>query len=74
MKSLLSSLYDINPISFIKLTDKSYRIKTNDKDYLLKYIENINIDIIIEKLKILQIDTFLFPITNNNGDYVFCNI
>lgn len=70
MKSLLSSLYNINPISFIKLSDKSYRIKTNDKDYVLKYIDNINIDLIIEKLNILQIDTFLFPLSNVNGDYV----
>ena len=70
MKSLLSSLYNIKPISFIKLSDKAYRIKTNDNDYVLKYIDNANIDVIIEKLTILKIDSFLFPIANINGDYI----
>ncbi len=70
MKSLLKTLYNIVPISFIKLSDKAYRIKTDTNDYVLKYVENSNIDIIIEKLSILNIDSFLFPIMNINGDYL----
>ena len=70
MKILLKNLYNIEPISFIKLSDKAYRIKTQDNDYVLKYVDNGNIDIIIEKLKILNIETFLFPIINNHGDYL----
>ena len=70
MKTLLKKLYDIDTISFIKLSDKCYRIKTKDNDYILKYIENTNIDIIIEKLSILNIDSFLFHIMNTDGEYV----
>ena len=70
MKVLLKNLYNITPISFIKLSDKCYRIKTTEKDYVLKYIDNANIDIIIEKLNILNIDSFLFPIINNQGEYI----
>lgn len=70
MKSLLKSLYDIDAISFIKLSDKAYRIKTNENDYILKYIDNKNIDLIIEKLSILNIDWFLLPKININNDYV----
>lgn len=70
MKELLKNFYNIDTISFIKLSDKSYRIKTNNNDYVLKYIDNPNIDIIIEKLKILKIESFLFPLMNINGEYV----
>lgn len=70
MKSLLSSLYNIEPISFIKLSDKAYRIKTKENDYVLKYIDNNNIDIIIEKLSVLKIDSFLFPLINKQNEYV----
>lgn len=70
MKELLKQLYQIEPISFIKLSDKAYRVKTNTSDYVLKYIDNTNIDIIIEKLSILNIDSFLFPILNINKEYV----
>ena len=65
MKELIKSYYDIDCISFIKLSDKAYRIKSNNKDYVLKYIDTRNIDIIIEKLSILKIDAFLFPLINN---------
>lgn len=70
MKTLLENLYNISPISFVKLSDKAYRIKTSNNDYVLKYVDNINIDMIIEKLTILKIDTFLFPIVNVKGDYI----
>lgn len=70
MKILLKNLYNIDPVSFIKLSDKVYRIKTNTNDYILKYVDNSNIDIIIEKLTILNINSFLFPLMNVNGDYL----
>lgn len=70
MKELIKELYNINTISFIKLSDKCYRIKSNENDYVLKYVDNINIDAIIEKLSILNIDSFLFPIMNIYGEYL----
>jgi len=70
MKELLNTLYNIKPISFIKLSDKAYRIKSENNDYVLKYIDNNNIDMIIEKLTVLKIDSFLFPLINIQGEYV----
>lgn len=70
MKELLSKLYNLETISFIKITDKVYRIKTQESDYILKYIEKTNLDNIIEKINILKINTFLIPILNNNNEYV----
>lgn len=70
MKTLIKDLYDIDVLSFLKLSDKAYRIKTNDNEYVLKYIHSSNLDIFIEKLNILNIDSFLFPIVNKNGEYI----
>lgn len=70
MKTLIKELYKIDTVSFIKLSDKCYRIKTIDNDYVLKYVDNINIDIIIEKLSILKLDSFLIPLQNIHGDYL----
>lgn len=70
MKILLKTLYDIDAISFIKLSDKCYKIKAPENDYVLKYVDKINIDALIEKLSILHIDSFLFPIANKEGEYL----
>ena len=70
MKELLKSLYNIESLSFIKLSDRCYRVKTQNNDYVLKYIDNSNIDLIVEKLSILNIDAFQFPIINTLGEYV----
>ena len=52
MKSLLKEQYNINALSFIKLSDKAYKVKTDDEDYILKYIDNSNLEMIIEKIRI----------------------
>jgi hypothetical protein len=70
MKTLLKELYNLEVNSFIKLSDKAYKIKTSENDYILKYIDNINLDMIIERLNILNIHSFLFPIINNKGEYI----
>ena len=64
MKDIINDLYDINVLSFIKVSDKTYRIKSDENDYVLKYIDKANLDTIIEKIKVLQIDTILLPISN----------
>jgi len=70
MKDLLTSLYGIEATSFIKLSDKAYKVKTKENEYILKYIDNRNLDSVIEKLKVLNINSFLFPLFNNHNDYI----
>ena len=36
MKELINNLYKINVTSFIKISDKVYKIKSDDKNYILK--------------------------------------
>lgn len=70
MKENLKELYDINVISFIKISDKVYKVKGVESDYCLKYIDKNNIENMIEKLKIIKIDFFLYPIKNFKKEYV----
>jgi len=70
MKETILDLYNIDVLTFIKITNKVYRIKTNDKDYALKYIEQTNLESVIEKLKIIKLNTFVYPIKNNYNQYI----
>lgn len=70
MKKSIKELYNIEVLTFIKISDKVYRVKTSDKDYALKYIDKVHLDSIIEKLKIIKIDSFVYPIKNIYNQYV----
>lgn len=70
MKDTIKELYDIDVISFIKVSNKVYRIKTNEKDYALKYIVQTSLESIIERLKIIKLNTFVFPLMNKYNQYV----
>ena len=43
MKEIIRDLYNIEVITFIKVSDKVYKVKGIDNDYCLKYIEQSNI-------------------------------
>ena len=70
MKETIYNLYNIKVISFIKISNKVYKVKTEDKDYALKYIDQVGLDSIIEKLKIIKMDNFVYPIKNIYNQYV----
>lgn len=70
MKETLSELYNLDVVSFIKISNKVYKLKTNDCDYALKYIDKVNLESIIEKLKIIKINSFVFPLKNKYNQYV----
>lgn len=70
MKETILSLYNIEVLTFIKITDKVYKIKSNEKDYALKYIEQTNLDNLIEKLKIIKLNNFVYPLKNIYKQYV----
>ncbi len=70
MKNIIKELYEIEVVTFIKITDKVYKIKTEKEEFVLKYIEQNNIDSILEKLKIIKIDFFVYPLKNIYGRYI----
>jgi len=70
MKEIILELYNIEVLTFIKVTNKVYRIKTKEKDYALKYIEQTNMETIIEKLKMIKVEEFVYPLKNIYNQYV----
>ena len=69
MKEIIKDLYNIDVLTFIKISDKVYKIKTLDKEYALKYIEQSNLDFIIEKLNIINVNSFVYPLKNSLNEY-----
>lgn len=69
MKEIIKDLYNIDALTFIKISDKVYKIKTIDKEYALKYIEQSNLDFIIEKLNIINVNSFVYPLKNVFNEY-----
>jgi hypothetical protein len=70
MKDIIKELYSIDVLTFIKVSDKVYKIKSSDGDYALKYIERNNLDVIIEKLKIIKVNFLVYPLKNTSNQYV----
>ena len=70
MKEIIKEFYNIDVLTFIKVSDKVYKLKTDKEEYALKYIEQNNLDSIIEKLKVLKINFFVYPLINIYNRYV----
>ena len=43
MKETIQELYNIDTITFIKISNKVYHIKASNGDYALKYIEQVGL-------------------------------
>lgn len=69
MKEIIKELYGIEVVTFIKVSDKVYKIKTDKGDFALKYIEQNILETIIEKLLMLKIDFFVYPLKNIYNQY-----
>lgn len=62
MKNTIKNLYNIDAISFIKYSDKVYKINSEDCDYCLKYVDNQCNNNIYERLNNLNLtDSFILP-------------
>lgn len=70
MKETIKELYNIEALTFIRVSNRVYRIKTDGKDYALKYIEQNGLENVIEKLKIIKINAFVYPLKNIYNKYV----
>lgn len=69
MKEIIKELYGIEVITFIKVSDKVYKIKSDKGDFALKYIEQNSLDTVVEKLLMLKIDFFVYPLKNIYNQY-----
>lgn len=70
MKDLLRANYNLDVESIIKVSPKTYRIQANDQPFLLKNNQNPDVENIIKRLEMLNIDTFVIPIKNVDDEYI----
>lgn len=70
MKKELEELYNIEIITIIKLTEKSYKISTSREEYVLKEHSSTSLEDIYSRLRILNIDLFVLPIKSKDEHYI----
>lgn len=70
MKNLIEQNYNINCIAFIKISSRVFRIKSNESDYVLKFIDYSVNDSIFAHLSILKNTNFIIPLKNKSGTYL----
>lgn len=70
MKELIESKYNLRINAIIKLTNRTYKLMTEDGPYLLKYHEDQSLESIFTRLSMLNNDVFLLPIRSYNGNFL----
>lgn len=70
MKELIKEYYDLDVQIIIKISDKVYRLRCDNREYILKYIESGEVNTAYSRLDMLNMTSFVIPIKNIYGDYV----
>ena len=70
MKDTISQYYGFNVIGLIKISSKVYKMKTEDKTYVLKVIQTKNIEKIYEYIQVLHLQCFIEIYLNKNNEIV----
>jgi hypothetical protein len=70
MKELLKKMYGIDLTAMIKIAPLVYKIKSTQGDFILKYIDNVEVDNVYSRLSMLKINTFNIPKKNFYGQYI----
>ena len=70
MKNELEELYNIEIVSIIKLTQKTYKIITSREEFVLKEHENTALESIYSRLRIINLDLFVLPLKSTKEHYI----
>lgn len=70
MKELIESKYNLKVNAIIKLTNKTYKLLTEEGNYLLKYHQDQSLESIFTRLSMLNNEVFLLPIRSYNGNFL----
>ena len=69
MFNFLINKYNINNDSIIKISNKTYKIKTDDKSYIIKEVDD-SLNKLYSSLSLLNFDVISLPLRGNNNLYV----
>lgn len=70
MKELVENNYDLKVIGFIKVTEKVYKIKSDECFYYLKFCDDNHLDDIIDYIQSVHLKCFVDIIKNKKECYV----
>lgn len=70
MKQCLIDNYNIEVIGFIKVTNKVYKIKTNDGFFCLKYTNDLSFSVSYEHIKTLGLNCFIDVYKNKFNEII----
>lgn len=70
MFDFLRFQYNIDYNSLLKLSDKTYKILTDNRYYLIKEVDDFSLDSVYRRLLISKVNFILFPLRGKNENYV----
>jgi len=70
MKEILLHYYGLKVIAYIKISERVFRLKADNGDYALKYLDDNNTENTIARLNMLKLNFFLIPLKNVNNSYI----
>ena len=70
MIEFIQKTYDLSVKSFIKLTNKTYKIITDKNEYILKYVHDARQEMVFSRLSMLNEQIFLIPIKSLNDRFI----
>lgn len=70
MKNIIEELYGLNIKVLIKINKSVYRIKTDEKDYILKYVDGLEVESVYARLSMLNVTNFSLPIRNIHNRFI----
>ena len=70
MIEYLEKLYNLEIETFIKYTNKTYKIVSTNGEYILKYVDDAKQENIFSRLYMLNDQIFLIPIKSINNRFI----
>lgn len=70
MRELLIHYYSLNIIGIIKVKKDIYKIKTDHKNYVVKIVDNQNIERVYEYIQTMHVQCFVNVLLNKNNEVI----
>ena len=70
MFNFLRSEYSIKYNSLLKLSDKTYKVLTDNRYYIIKEVNDTSLDNVYRRLLLSKVNFVLFPLIGRNDNYV----
>lgn len=70
MKDFIKNTYGLELESLVRVSPKAYRLQADGHGYLLKLEQKSELELVIKRLEMLGIDTFVLPVISLQDEYI----